>query len=118
MQHDASRVIQAAIQFGNEEQRKELLKEVCADSAVGLAELSKIQYAHFCCLKFIKYCGRDTQCVKTIVKVSAAIVQDHVTSQDSILTYYDLENELRALRAPSLNLQYIKLVHGLSSPYS
>jgi pumilio family protein 6 len=71
LQHDASRVVQAAIQFGNEEQRKELLTEITADSAVGLAELSKIQYAHFCCLKFIKYCARDPECVKTIVKVSA-----------------------------------------------
>mgnify|MGYP002785444692 CR=1 FL=1 len=69
LQHDASRVIQAAIQFGNEEQRKELLKEICAESAAGLAELSKIQYAHFCCLKFIKYCNRDQECVKMMVKV-------------------------------------------------
>ena len=69
LQHDASRVIQAAIQFGNDEQRKELLKEICAESAAGLAELSKIQYAHFCCLKFIKYCARDQECVKMMVKV-------------------------------------------------
>lgn len=70
LQHDASRVVQAAVQFGNDEQRKELLTEICAESAAGLAELSKIQYAHFCCLKFIKYCARDPDCVKTIVKVS------------------------------------------------
>lgn len=70
LQHDASRVVQAAVQFGNDEQRKELLQEICADSAAGLAELSKIQYAHFLCLKFIKYCARDPECVKTIVKVS------------------------------------------------
>lgn len=71
LQHDASRVVQAAIQFGNEEQRRELLKEICAESAAGLAELAKIRYAHFCCLKFIKYCARDNDSVKTIVKVSA-----------------------------------------------
>ena len=29
LQHDASRVVQAAIQFGSKEQRKELLKEIC-----------------------------------------------------------------------------------------
>lgn len=69
LQHDASRVVQAAIQFGDEEQRKELLKEICAESAAGLAELSKIQYAHFCCLKIIKYCARDQESVKMIVKV-------------------------------------------------
>jgi pumilio homology domain family member 6 len=69
LQHDASRVVQAAIQFGNEEQRRELLKEICADGAAGLAELAKIQYAHFICLKFIKYCNRDPDSVKTIVRV-------------------------------------------------
>jgi pumilio family protein 6 len=68
LQHDASRVVQAAIQFGNHEQRKELLTEIC-DSLESLAECSKIQYAHFCCLKFIKCCARDNDCVKMIVKV-------------------------------------------------
>jgi pumilio family protein 6 len=68
LQHDASRVVQAAIQFGNDEQRKELLTEIC-DSVGSLAEASKIQYAHFCCLKFIKCCARDKDCVKMIVKV-------------------------------------------------
>ena len=74
LQHDASRVVQAAIQFGNEEQRKELLKEICAEGAAGLAELSKIQYAHFICLKVIKYCNRDPECLKMIVRVCCAIV--------------------------------------------
>ena len=69
LQHDASRVVQAAVQFGNQEQRKELLDEICAESAAGLAELAKIQYAHFCCLKFIKYCNRDEASIKKIVKV-------------------------------------------------
>eukprot|EP00934_Nitzschia_sp_Nitz4_P007848 Nitzschia sp. Nitz4//scaffold29_size155292//21282//23097//NITZ4_002638-RA/size155292-augustus-gene-0.219-mRNA-1//-1//CDS//3329546388//7838//frame0 len=68
LQHDASRVVQAAIQFGNEEQRRILLDEICAESAAGLSELAKIQYAHFCCLKFIKYCARDEASVRTIVK--------------------------------------------------
>jgi pumilio family protein 6 len=66
LQHDASRVVQAAIQFGNEEQRKEIMTELCASS---LPELAKIQYAHFCCLKLIKYCARDEASVKLIVKV-------------------------------------------------
>ena len=68
LQHDASRVVQAAIQFGDEEQRKELLNEIC-ETPETLVEISKVQYAHFCCLKFIKYCARDDDCVKTIVKV-------------------------------------------------
>ena len=66
LQHDASRVVQAAIQFGNEEQRKEIMTELCDSS---LPELAKIQYAHFCCLKLIKYCARDEASVKLIVKV-------------------------------------------------
>jgi pumilio homology domain family member 6 len=70
LQHDASRVVQAAIQFGSPSQRLELLKELCASQEGSLAELSKIQYAHFCCLKFMKYCNRDDQCVQMIVKVS------------------------------------------------
>jgi pumilio family protein 6 len=80
LQHDASRIVQAAIQFGSKEQRKELLQEICASQKQdskddnggivgGLAELAKIQYAHFCCLKFIKYCSDDDECVKMIVKV-------------------------------------------------
>jgi pumilio homology domain family member 6 len=68
LQHDASRVVQAAIQFGNDEQRKEILTEIC-QSEGGLVELSKIQYSRFCSMKFIKYCGRDEACVKMIVKV-------------------------------------------------
>jgi pumilio family protein 6 len=68
LQHDASRVVQAAIQFGSDEQRKELLTEICGSSG-SLAELSKIQYAHFCCLKFIKYCNRDSDSVQMIIKV-------------------------------------------------
>ena len=68
LQHDASRVVQAAIQFGSDEQRKEILTEICASEG-SLAEMAKIQYAHFCCLKFIKYCGRDDASIKMIVKV-------------------------------------------------
>ena len=36
---------------------------------VNLAELCKIQYAHFVVLKMIKYCGRDEESIKLIVKV-------------------------------------------------
>lgn len=83
MQHDASRCVQGVLQFGNEEQRREVVMELC-DAAgaaskkskgneknnqnVNLAELCKIQYAHFVVLKMIKYCARDETCVKLIVK--------------------------------------------------
>lgn len=68
LQHDASRVVQAAVQFGSDAQRKELLLEIVKEQGA-LAELSKIQYAHFLALKFIKYCAKDRECVKMIVKV-------------------------------------------------
>ena len=81
LQHDASRVVQAAIQFGNAEQRQEVLDELLSSSedkdgktASNLPELSKIQYAHFVTLKLIKYCSRggngntNEECMKKIVK--------------------------------------------------
>jgi len=67
LQHDASRVVQAAIQFGSDEQRKEILKEICQLEG-SLGEMAKIQYAHFICLKCIKYCARDDASVRMIVK--------------------------------------------------
>lgn len=73
MQHDASRMVQAILQFGSREERLETVRELCANDKeqnVNLAELCKIQYAHFVVLKMIKYCGRDDECVRLIVKVS------------------------------------------------
>ena len=78
LQHDASRVVQAAIQFGSTEQRQVILDELIAPSDkndssnnnnTSLPELAKIQYAHFLVLKLIKYCARDDKAVKKIVKV-------------------------------------------------
>ncbi|ACI64759.1 RNA-binding protein of the pumilio family [Thalassiosira pseudonana CCMP1335] len=81
MQHDASRMVQAVIQFGNKNERGETVRELCGVSGgavqkeeskghgtVNLAELCKIQYAHFVVLKMIKYCARDEDSVKLIVK--------------------------------------------------
>lgn len=92
MQHDASRCVQGVLQFGSSEQRREVVEEMCDSRGAGagdgggggknvkenqknnqkmnLAELCKIQYAHFVVLKMIKYCARDETCVKLIVKVS------------------------------------------------
>jgi len=67
LQHDASRVVQAAIQFGSDKQRKEVLAEICRVEG-SLAEMAKIQYAHFCCLKLIKYCARDDASIRMVVK--------------------------------------------------
>jgi pumilio homology domain family member 6 len=66
LQHDASRVVQAALQFGTNEERQKVLKELTKAS---LVELTKNQYAHFVVLKSIKYGVHDTECVKMIVKV-------------------------------------------------
>ena len=74
LQHDASRVVQAAIQFGTPDQRKEIVVELCQTG--NLAELSKVQYAHFILLKMIKYCYRDEECVRAIVKVRRLYVLD------------------------------------------
>jgi len=66
MQHDASRVVQAAIQFGDKDQRLIIVKELCESG--NMVELAKVQYAHFVILKLIKYCYKDTENVKIIVK--------------------------------------------------
>lgn len=100
MQHDASRCVQGVLQFGTEDMRREVVMELCRvnvgndatttggkgaattarsnnimatkdESKMNLAELCKIQYAHFVVLKMIKYCARDEVCVKLIVKVRA-----------------------------------------------
>ena len=77
MQHDASRVVQAAIQFGSVAERKQILKELCLQKEGGnsgassscLVELSKSQYAHFVVLKVFKYCHqkKDDYCLPFIV---------------------------------------------------
>jgi pumilio family protein 6 len=67
LQHDASRVVQAAVQFGTPAERKVILEELCEVTG-NLVEMSKSQYAHFCVLKVIKYCHTDPACVKLIVK--------------------------------------------------
>jgi pumilio family protein 6 len=62
LQHDASRVVQAALQFGSEEQRLQILKELSSN----VIELCKSQYAHFVVLKAVTYC-KSPECIKIIV---------------------------------------------------
>ena len=52
LQHDAARVVQAALQFGTPTERR-LLNEELTEQPGTLAELSKSQYAHFVVLKLI-----------------------------------------------------------------
>mmetsp|Transcript_35671 Transcript_35671/g.42601 ORF Transcript_35671/g.42601 Transcript_35671/m.42601 type:complete len:624 (+) Transcript_35671:60-1931(+) len=66
MQHDASRVVQAAIQFGDDDQRSIIVNELCESGS--MVELAKVQYAHFVILKLIKYCYKDATKIKLIVK--------------------------------------------------
>lgn len=70
LQHDASRVVQALLQFGNNEERKEVMEELCKAS---LFELAKNQYAHFVMLKSIKYCVTSDDCVRMVVKVGFSL---------------------------------------------
>jgi pumilio family protein 6 len=79
MQHDASRVVQAVVQYGTPEQRLDVVKELANADVAGsgksnntnsLAELCKVQYAHFVVLKIIKYCFKEAECVRIVVKVS------------------------------------------------
>jgi pumilio family protein 6 len=101
MQHDASRCVQGLLQFGTEEQRREVVMELCDagssskstdeknnnnQSNMNLAELCKIQYAHFVVLKMIKYCAKDEVCVKLIVKVSLSIEPLVLTSLTPLFT--------------------------------
>lgn len=65
LQHDASRVVQAALQFGTKEERLQIATELCN---ANLLELSESQYAHFVVLKLIKYCHSDAACVKLLTK--------------------------------------------------
>lgn len=69
LQHDASRVVQAALQFGDEKQRKIVAKELCDGG--NIFELAKSQYAHFVILKLIKYCFKYDDVVSMVVKVSS-----------------------------------------------
>mmetsp|Transcript_12654 Transcript_12654/g.18594 ORF Transcript_12654/g.18594 Transcript_12654/m.18594 type:complete len:572 (+) Transcript_12654:89-1804(+) len=64
LQHDASRVVQAAIQFSSVEQRRNL----CQSLAPQMAEMSKVQYAHFCVLKLIQYGYKDDETVQILLK--------------------------------------------------
>jgi pumilio family protein 6 len=92
LQHDASRVVQAAIQFGTPQQRKEVVMELCEQD--DLQELCKVQYAHFCVLKMIKYCYRDAECVRAIVKVSGS-----KTGTVALSSCFSLSSPLDALQA-------------------
>lgn len=93
LQHDASRVVQAAIQFGNARERQQILKELCttckdggsniSNSNTTMVELCKSQYAHFVVLKAVKYCHTDKDSVHmitTALKGHVAKLAVHATA--------------------------------------
>jgi hypothetical protein len=88
--HDASRIIQAALEHANKSQRTIIIEELCAPMASNspkstttdgpkrlktnqsishLVELSSSQYAHFIVLKMIKVCAHEPENVRLMVKV-------------------------------------------------
>jgi len=52
LRHDASRFVQTIFQFGNVNQRKDILEELCSK----LFEIAKTPYGHFAVLRAITYC--------------------------------------------------------------
>ena len=52
LRHDASRIVQCILQYGNSQQRKAVLKEL----APRLYEVAKTPYGHFAVLKALTYC--------------------------------------------------------------
>lgn len=57
MRHDASRVIQTLLQYGENDQRDIILKELLAKAF----EICKTPYGHFTILKAINYCTKQEQ---------------------------------------------------------
>lgn len=54
LRHDASRIVQTILQFGNQDQKDIMLNELVAKGY----EISKTPYGHFTILKAITYCTR------------------------------------------------------------
>jgi pumilio family protein 6 len=54
LRHDASRIVQTILQFGNQSQKDVMLGEL----SVKAYEISKTPYGHFTILKAITYCTR------------------------------------------------------------
>jgi len=64
LQHDASRVVQAAVQFAKPEQRLELTKALSSQ----MVEMAKNPYAHFCVLKVIQYGHTHDETAKILLQ--------------------------------------------------
>lgn len=56
LRHDASRIIQCIIQYGNDQQREFVLQQVMPK----FFDISKTPYGHFTVLKAITYCNQPT----------------------------------------------------------
>ena len=71
LRHDASRIVESILQYGNEKQREKILTEV----ANKLFEIAKTPYGHFVVLKAITYCTGNAE----QKKIASAFV-DHFVS--------------------------------------
>jgi len=91
LRHDASRIIQCIIQYGNDIQREFVLKQVMSK----FFDISKAPYGHFTVLKAIAYCN-DSNTMKKIsqalkghfVSLGSHIIGARVV--ESILQFYPI----------------------------
>jgi hypothetical protein len=70
LRHDASRIVQAILQFGTSTQQEEILEELYPK----LAEICKTPYGHFVILKAIHYCQQITVKKRLISSLSGHFV--------------------------------------------
>ena len=107
MQHDASRVVQAAIQFGNIEQRTSLLKEL----ASSIPELAKIQYAHFVVIKLINYCGGNET---NVAKKDNSAIEQVANQRRTILKAF--KGHMTKLAVHAVGARCVELLFGSFPP--
>ena len=67
LKHDASRLVQAVIQYGNEEQRLQLFDEISGSAS--FVEICRSPYAHYCVVKLLE----KMRCVADPPMASAAV---------------------------------------------
>lgn len=62
LRHDAARIVQTVLQFGNQEQKDLMLNELVGKTV----EIAKTPYGHFTILKAVSYCTKPEQQRKLI----------------------------------------------------
>lgn len=77
LRHDASRVVQCIVQYGDNQQRAVILAELCKR----MSDIAKTPYGHFTVLKAIEYCTEPAN-----TKAIAQSLQGHFLSLGTSLT--------------------------------